>query len=222
LTARKAVLFDLDGVLVQSEHLKAAAHVATVHHFGGSASESVYREVMGRSHEEVRSAFLNAAGIHVDPNVYSREFRKTYHDLLQNEIAVVPGVPALLRELKNRKYRLAVISSTARSSLELVLARTNLDNYFDIRVSSEDVVHKKPAPDAYLKGLQKLGIFPNCAVVIEDSEAGVVAAARAGVPVIAVRHSYNARHDLSRANVVLDSLRDVNAVVEVIGSLVAQ
>jgi len=216
----QAVLFDLDGVLVTTEHLKAQAHVSTVERLGGKASIALYDQVMGQPHEEVRRAFLNAAGLqHADMDTYTRTFRQLYKELLENQLGTTPGVPDLLRQLAARHFRLAVVSSSSAETLNLILDRTTLSRYFDVRVAADDVKNKKPAPEAYLLALNRLSVAPSSVVVIEDSESGVKAAVGAGLPVLALRHSFNHSHDFSLAKQVLDSLTDTHAITQIIEAL---
>jgi phosphoglycolate phosphatase-like HAD superfamily hydrolase len=98
------ILFDLDGVLVLSESLKAAAHVATIQEFGGDAPISLYSKLMGQSHEKVRSAFLATAGLDVELETYTQTFRKIYHQLLQSKLEIAPGAVELLQQLGGKGY----------------------------------------------------------------------------------------------------------------------
>ena len=157
---KRAVLFDMDGVLVQTEELKAEAHATAVRHLGGQVSPSLYERHMGRSHEAVRKAFVTRAGIAPDPNEYSRQYQEAYRDLLRDRLAVTPGVIKLLEQLSQRGYRLSLVTSSHSWMTDYVLSKTTLDRFFDTRVSVEDVEKPKPAPDAYLRALRLLSLNP--------------------------------------------------------------
>jgi HAD superfamily hydrolase (TIGR01509 family) len=215
----RGVLFDLDGVLVLTEPLKAEAHLATVRKFGGDVSPNLYHTVIGVSHEQTRSAYLVAAGLDIDPEAYSETFHENYRALLRDRLEVAPGVMRLLQRLHGEYYRLAVVSASHSWMVEQVLSQTGLAQFFGAFVSANDVVNQKPAPDAYLLALDRLSIPPIAAVVVEDSEPGMKAAVNAGMRVLAVRHSFNASHTFAAAHMILDSLLDTDLIVETIGFL---
>jgi HAD superfamily hydrolase (TIGR01509 family) len=215
----KGVLFDLDGVLVATEELKAQAHAETVRRHGGRLDPDYYGVVMGRSHEAAARAFIAASGADLDTDTYAHVFGSIYRELLRTGLRPAPGAAALVAALEGRGYRLAVVSSSLRWMMDEVLTRTGLGGFFETSVSADDVRHEKPSPEPYLRALSELALSPDDAVVIEDSEAGVAAGAAAGMPVIAVRHRFNAGHDLSRAHSELDGLGDTRRAVRLIGSV---
>ena len=220
LTGKRAVLLDLDGVLVHTERLKAQAHSAAVRRFGGAEVPlSYYAEVIGQSHEQVRSAYFKVGAIYVDPSVYTRAYREIYRDILLTDLELRTGSVALLRRLSQKGYALAVVSSSDSRAMDQILTQTQVIEFFDVLVSGDDVDRKKPAPDAYLLALELLAIPSTFAVVIEDSEAGIQAAVNAGIPALAVRHSMNFHHDFSPAYIVLDSLRNTCEIVQAIDRL---
>jgi len=208
----------MDGVLVATEEMKARAHFETVRCHGGVLAPEYYGEVMGQSHEAAAIAFIDASGADIEPAVYAEVFRSVYGDLLEGGVELLPGAISLVSALRDRDYRLAVVSSSLQWMMDEVLSQTGLGALFDASVSADDVSEEKPSPVPYLKALSELGLEPNRAVVIEDSETGVASAIAAGVPVIAVRHRYNGRHDMSGALNELDGLSDTSAVVALVDS----
>jgi HAD superfamily hydrolase (TIGR01509 family) len=212
----KGVLFDMDGVLVASEELKARAHAETVGRYGGRLEPAYYSEVMGQSHEAAALAFIEASGAALDSESYAQVFRSIYGNLLSSGVQLMPGVEPLLEAVAEAGYRVAVVSSSLRWMMDDVLARTGLDVFFAVSVSADDVANEKPSPEPYLKALAELCLAPTDAVILEDSESGVASGANAGVPVIAVRHRYNARHDMTRAFAELDDLSDTRIVLDLI------
>lgn len=216
ISPKRAVLFDMDGVLVQTESLKAEAHAAAANYFGGQVAPAFYATVMGQVVEVIRSAFLAAAEVTADPQQYLEIYHQTYQQLLQTKLAVTPGAVELLMQLKQRGYRLGLITSDHSSTMQEVLTRMNLLRFFATLVSRDDVTRSKPAPDAYLLALKRLAIPASAAVVIEDSEAGVQAAVSAGLRTLALRHSFNLRHDFSCAFQVIDSFCDPLLLIKMI------
>lgn len=209
----QAVIFDLDGVLVMTEALKAAAHVATVNAFGGELDLSIYGRWMGKAHDLVRDAFIAEAGIQARPEEYTDMYRKTYQRLMESGLRTTPGAKELLTALEARAYRLAMVTSSKQWMVDEVLTQLGLGRYFEVVVSADDVEREKPEPDAYLLALKKLRMAAAEAVVVEDSEPGVRAARGAGIRVIAVRHEFNGLHDFSNAEFQLDSLAATEEVV---------
>jgi len=208
----------MDGVLVATEELKAQAHFETVRRHGGALEPEYYGEVMGQSHEAAAIAFINASGADLEPAVYAEVFRSLYGDLLRDGVELLPGALSLVLALKERGYRLAVVSSSLQWMMDEVLSQTGLGALFDASVSADDVSEEKPSPEPYLKALSELGLEPAQAVVVEDSETGVASAIAAGVAVIAVRHRYNGRHDMTGSLAELDGLSDLYTVVGLLDS----
>ena len=207
-----AVIFDLDGVLVESESLKARAHSAAVGELGGQVSPSYYSHVMGASHEFVRAAFIREGNLTVAPERYSSLYHGIYEKMLE-DLQVTAGARELVVALGDRDYRLAVATSSQPWMVDRILRQTGLGGHFQVVVTAADVERHKPAPDAYHQALDRLGVMAANATVIEDSESGVTAAVAAGIPTLARRHEMNQRHDLTKAEVVLDSLRQTDQIL---------
>ena len=219
---RRAVIFDLDGVLVITEALKAQAHEEAVQFFGGRVERSFYGLVMGGSHESVRAAFMEKAGLDVEPEDYSERYGRIYERLLDSDLAVSPGVSELLEELQQRGYRLAVVTSSQQWMVGLIFAKTNISRFFGVVITAGDVARHKPAPDPYLAALDRLGTAADSALVFEDSEAGVAAAAAAGIAVIGLRHEFNAGHDFLPVRRTIRSFDDTRVVVQFVDEMLAQ
>jgi HAD superfamily hydrolase (TIGR01509 family) len=211
-----AVLFDLDGVIVASEHLKAAAHAEAAGRFGKPVPREVYAHVMGQTHDAVRAAFLRAAGAEVDPAAYTTVYHTIYHHLVQTELSLTPGMGALLPALRDRGYRLALVTSSSKKSAAITLGRAGLTGFFEVEVFAEDVQRGKPDPQPYQIALERMANCSNEAVAFEDSQAGIASAAFAGLRVFALRHRYNIDQDFTVAFRVLDSLEDTTRIIELI------
>lgn len=226
----RAALLDMDGVLVATEGLKEQAHLRALAAFGyeGTPGRALYRSVMGQPQDAVERAYLEAAGLadRVAPARYRERFRREYQDLLHERLELVPGARALLVRLSEEGWKLALVSSSLRWMVELVLARAGLASFFDAVVTGDDVEREKPAPDPYRAAFRALepvaeegsdgpqGSASPRAVVLEDTGAGIASGLAAGFPVVALRHGWNEELDLSGAGRVLTSLEDTGAVVE--------
>ncbi len=212
----KAILFDMDGVIVLTESIKAEAHAATISELGGSVSVNLYRKMLGESHESIRTAFLEAAGVQVDPLVYTKIYRKIYHSLLDQKLKIRPGAKELVEELKQQRFLLAIVSSSSLSSVSKILAAVGLEKVFDVQITSDDVKKSKPDPEPYLVALQKLAVQPKNAIVFEDSPSGIEAAIHANIRVIGVRHDFNVDHDFEGVTSVVNSFLNTKQVIYLI------
>ena len=197
----RAVIFDLDGVLVESESLKARAHSAAVGELGGRVPPSYYSHVMGASHEFVRAAFIREGNLTVAPERYSSLYHGIYERMLE-DLEVTAGARELVVALGDRRYQLGVATSSQPWMVDRILRQTGLGGHFQAVVTAADVERHKPAPDAYHQALDRLGVMPANAAV------------SAGIPTLARRHEMNQRHDLTKAEVVLDSLRQTDQIVQ--------
>jgi HAD superfamily hydrolase (TIGR01509 family) len=211
--AKRGVLFDMDGVLAATEDLKARAHSETVKRYGGDLDPDFYGQVMGQSHHAAAVTFIQASGADLDPDTYAEAFRSVYGDLLKAGVDLMPGAERLLAAVKEQGFRVAVVTSSLRWMMDEVLSRTGLAEFFEISVSADDVSAEKPSPEPYLGALAGLSLAPADAVIVEDSESGVASGVNAGVRVIAVRHQYNSRHDMSQAFAELGDLTDTQLVL---------
>jgi len=216
---RYAILFDMDGVIVLTETLKAEAHVAAVEHVGGHGNRDLYIQMLGQSHESIRSAYLRAAGIQADPERYTQYYRKMYHNLLDTKLVIRPGVKELVKELHKLGFLLAVVSSSSAASITKILESIQLIDVFDVRVTSDDTKERKPDPAPYLLALKKLGISAEQALIFEDSPSGVEAAIRAGVRVVAVRHDFNQDQEFAGTIAILASFQEPDKIISLIQSV---
>lgn len=215
----RAVLFDLDGVLVETEGLKARAHVVTAEAFGGHLSEQVYLTHLGEPLRTVAQSVTEAAGLSVSAETYARAFTQTYAALLTStDVVPAPGAFDLLALLDSHGWRRALVTSSARTLAHQVLESAGLPP-FDAVVSAEDVTTEKPAPEPYLRALALTQITPASAVVLEDSSTGIRAAVAAGLRAVAIRHRFNADQDLAGASACLSSLADVPQVYGLLEAL---
>lgn len=196
---RFGIFFDLDGTLVENEHLKAVAFSRAIEIFGGESRPSIYKEVMGMSGQIIRKHFANKANLQIDLDEYYDLFKSIYDDLIQTHLVIKAGTIQFLSELKSKGIEMAVISSAYSSSVHYIIDALNLSQYFNLIVTGDDVQEKKPAPDCYLFALEKLNIAKEQVIVFEDTEAGLKAAFNAGIKALGMRHDYNQSHDFSRA-----------------------
>ncbi|MFS4461155.1 HAD family hydrolase [Bdellovibrio sp. HCB2-146] len=209
----KALLFDLDGTLVDSEPLKAEAIAMAFQELGYSVSADVYKEVMGQSWENVLKHFCEKARAQITEAEFNAIFRNHYQKLISEKVQMKSDLVGFLDFAMSLNLQMAVVSSASSWMVDGILSKLSLDKYFSLVITQQDVSKHKPDPEAYLVALQKLGITADEALVFEDSEAGVQAAKAAGCQCIAIRHNFNERHQFSHALKVLNSFEAAESIV---------
>jgi HAD superfamily hydrolase (TIGR01509 family) len=202
----EAVIFDLDGVLLDSEQLWDEAREQLARERGGRWHENAQRDMMGMSSPEWSRYMHDVIGLPEPPEEISREVVERLAKLYGEHLPVVPGAREAVERLAAR-WLLGLASSSNRELIDLALELLGVKHLFKATVSSEEVPRGKPAPDVYLEAARRLGVEPTRAAAIEDSENGILAAKAAGMRVIAIpnRHFPPDGEALAAADVVLDS-----------------
>lgn len=206
-----AVVFDLDGVLVDSEPAWDAARRAVVAEAGGHWREGATRAMIGMSSPEWSRYLREELGAQLEPaELNERVVARLLAEYETNGATLLPGAADAVRELAAR-WPLGLASSANRAVIEAVLAAAGLRDSFAAVVSAEEVAHGKPAGDVYVAAAAALGVEPSRAVAVEDSSNGIRAGAAAGLAVIAVpnEHFPPTREALALASVVIDSLNEL-------------
>jgi len=203
----KAVVFDMDGVLIDSEPVWERVRRKFVADRGGRWAENAQDRMMGMSTAEW-SAYISADfGVRLAPAQVAEQVIAAMAAEYRAHLPLLPGAVDAVRELSAR-WPLAVASSAPRSLIEAVLDASGLRPAFAAAVSSEEVARGKPAPDVYLEATARLGVPASACAAVEDSSNGLRSAAAAGLAVIAVpRPEYPPPAEaLDHARLVLDSL----------------
>ncbi|HET6613284.1 MAG TPA: HAD family phosphatase [Kofleriaceae bacterium] len=216
-----AVLFDLDGTLLDSERESAEAMArALAHGLGIVIDESDRAFIIGRSwvaiYDHLRARYPSLSWSRAELSAATA--RERVGVFAEVGATILPGAQAAVRALSH--LPLGLVTGSSRAEAAQALAILGLDGAFAAMVCAEDVAASKPAPDGYLACARALGIDPAGAVAIEDSAAGIAAAAAAGCRVIAVAAGNFAGQDQRAADVILDSLEDLTPAV--IAGLFAQ
>lgn len=184
----RALLFDFDGVLADTENIHVAAWQRTFADLGWEIPD----DVCARAAEEDDRAFLAAIFAEreiADPNVegWLRRKQQLTIAMLADSPRIYPGVADLVRSVRGR-LKLAVVSSTWRANVEAVLRSSGLADAFEVIVGKEDVKAVKPDPQCYRLAVKRLKVTPTTALALEDSPGGLAAARGAGLRVLAVGH----------------------------------
>jgi mannitol-1-/sugar-/sorbitol-6-phosphatase len=213
-----AVLFDMDGVLLDSERPSLALLQARLRAHGVEVDDHVLRSVCGRPRAYLRDLLtprLQGVGVETDAFVTDYDARKEIA-LQAGEIRPFPAAVPLLRGLRARGWRLALATSTERPRMVARLANTGILELFHAVVTGDEVVHGKPAPDIFLLAAERVGVRPDRCWVVEDSVAGVEAGRAGGMRVAAVAGTFGAEA-LMAADRVFGDLAELAAADDVWG-----
>lgn len=208
----EAVVFDMDGVLLQSEEVWDAVREEYVRERGGRYDAEVQRAMMGMSSTEWSRYLHDVAGVADDPAEINAEVVCRMLDAYKENLPLIPGAVDAVRRVAG-EFPLGLASSSNRELIDTALEQAGLAPYFAATVSSEEVAHGKPAPDVYLESARRLGIDAKRCVAIEDSHGGIRSAKAAGMRVVAIPNASYPPGDeaLAQADVVLGSLSELTA-----------
>ncbi len=203
----KAVIFDMDGVLVDSEPIHAAVFDGILADEGFDYSpEDVLEEGLGRTFPSQMGELIGRLGLDKPLEHYAALFEEGILRRLSEEAVPSSGAAKLLDDLKGRGYKLALASSSASGIVHGTLALLGFQDRFEVIVSGDMAAASKPAPDIFLLTAQKLGVQPGECIVVEDSPRGVEGAKRAGMFVVAVRTDPVPESEIAGADRVINSL----------------
>jgi HAD superfamily hydrolase (TIGR01509 family) len=210
----EAVVFDLDGVLVDSEHIWDEVRKALAHERGGRWHEGAQGAMMGMSSVEWSRYMHDVIGLAEPPDEINAEVVRRMEARYAENLPLVDGAVDAVSRLAG-SFRLALASSSNRPLIDAVLAHAGLADLFEATVSSEEVERGKPAADVFLEAARRLGINPAQCAAIEDSANGIRAAHTAGMRVIVIpNRPYPPPADaLVMGDVVLDSLAELTPAV---------
>lgn len=205
-----AVIFDMDGVLLDSEQVWNEVKREVVDDWDGRWLDRADTEMMGMSSQEWSEYMARELDVDADPGDINDEVVRRMQDRYRESLPLLPGAIEAVQRLADR-WPLGLASSSNRVLIDEVLETASLVRYFRVTVSSEEVARGKPAPDVYLEAARRLGVEPEAAAAVEDSAAGIRSAAAAGLRVIAVPNPHFPPDDetLDLADEVLASLDDL-------------
>ena len=210
----RAVVFDLDGVLIASEEVWDAVRERYVSGRGGRYDADVQRAMMGMSAPEWSRFLHEDAGVPDEPEAINRDVVELMLEAYRRELPLLPGAVDAVRRVAEA-FPLALASSSNRAIFEEALELAGLTDCFRATVSSEEVERGKPAPDVYLEAARRLGVAPVSCAAVEDSHAGIRSASSAGMRVIAIPNASYPPDDeaLELADAVVDSLDGLTIAV---------
>jgi HAD superfamily hydrolase (TIGR01509 family) len=206
----EAVVFDLDGLLLDTEQVWDEVREGLVRERGGRWHEHAQAAMMGMSSPEWSRHMHDELGLEEPQEEISAEVVRRMMQRYRDRLPLIDGAVEAVERLAAR-WPLGLASSSNRELIDLALEVSGLDRLFQATVSSEEVARGKPAPDVYLEAARRLGVEPHACAAIEDSRSGILAADAAGMRVIAIPNRLFPPDEetLAAADVVLGSLAEL-------------
>jgi HAD superfamily hydrolase (TIGR01509 family) len=210
----EAVIFDMDGVLIDSEPIHIEIEKKLFNNLGIDVSENVHRSFMGASNEFMYADLRSRFGLPESVSeLMERDelFRTDYFNRLDT-IPLNDGLISLLDELKSAGIKLAVATSSSPDIANILLSRCGINHYFDAIVATSEAGKSKPSPEVYLLAAKKIGVSPADCIVFEDSPNGLSAAKNAGMYCIVIQSDKEIIQKLSGADYLIQSFREITSL----------
>lgn len=204
----RAVVFDMDGIMFNTEDLFHLTGHELMRRRGKVATPELFHRMMGRRAHEAFAAMIELMELTETIPELQVESEAVFDDLVDKHLDTMPGLYELLELIDQQELPKAVATSSDRRYLERLLNRFQLLPRFNTTLTAEDVRQGKPHPEIYLKAADRLGVKPQEMLVLEDSENGTKAAAAAGAHIVSVPHDHSRHHDFSVAKMVVSRLND--------------
>jgi HAD superfamily hydrolase (TIGR01509 family) len=207
-TPPRAVVFDLDGLMFNTEELYQEVGTEILRRRGYEFTPELLDRMMGRPSRVALQIMIDTHTLKATVEELLAETDEIFPDILRQRLAPMPGLVQLLAALERHGIPKGIATSSRRSFVDRVLERFNYHQRFAPILTSEDISEGKPHPEIYLKAAQRLSIAPGEMLVLEDSQNGCRAAVAAGAITVAVPGTHSHRHDFSGAALVAESLAD--------------
>ncbi len=202
-----AVLFDMNGVIVDDEPLHLLAFQRVLADMGQELTHDDYKKFFaGKTDSDGFKAYLTHNNLDFELGKLMGKKAQAYMDLAEGVIKPYPGVVEFIKSLSGYGIRLALVTSSLRVEAETVLRAFELADLFDVVVTADDITNGKPDPEGYLRGATGLGVVPALCVVVEDAPSGLAAAKAAGMRCAAVLNTHS-EVELVGAELKLDELK---------------
>ena len=207
----QAVIFDMDGLMFDTEHIGFASYQQAAAELGKEVSLALYKKTLGHNKEEIRQVYLE----HFQDVQFVNALRKREKELARQSLAqhvpVKRGLYELLHFLQVEKIPAAVASSSPRVEVEELVQRANVRDFFQVLCTGDDVQRAKPDPEIFLQAAKLLKVSPSHALVLEDSRNGLLAAKAAKIPAIMVPDMIEANAEMRSLAVTV--VRDLTEVI---------
>lgn len=183
----KAVIFDMDGLMIDSERVTFEGYQHVLAKENLTMSEEKYKTLLGKPVKAVHDLFKEDYGPQYDVEQIIKDVHAYIAKRFETEgVPLKPGLVELLKYLKENNYKTIIATSSHRNRVDLIVKQAQIDQYFDDSICGDEVTKGKPNPEVFLKACQKLQVSPQDALVLEDSESGINAAYNADIKVIGI------------------------------------
>jgi len=210
----KAVIFDMDGVIIDSEPIHFEVDMQNMKDLGCNISVEELEKYVGTTNEYMFTDIKKNYNIRKSvEEIINYRVEMAKNMIIQSDLEPIEGIRALLSDLKHKNIPTAIASSSSRDLIDVVISKFKLQDYFKYILSGEEVEKGKPAPDVYVETAKKLGIPPKDCIVIEDSKNGVLAAKAAGMKCIGFQNINSGNQDLSKADIVVKSIKQIKFLI---------
>ncbi|MBY7025308.1 MULTISPECIES: HAD family hydrolase [Clostridium] len=207
----RAFIFDMDGVIIDSEPIHRQVHGEIMNTLGINISKGELALYAGATNEYIFTKLKERYGIKKSVSeLMDYKSKLIINKVKEESLEPINGIRELLNALRKNNIKIAIGSSSPRSLIEAVIDKFNLHSAFDCIVSGEEVERSKPYPDVYIEVSKKLDINPEKCIVVEDSHNGVQAAKSAGMKCIGFNNVNSGNQDLSKADVRVDTIRKID------------
>jgi HAD superfamily hydrolase (TIGR01509 family) len=206
----RAFIFDMDGVIIDSEPIHFAVDIRTMSYLGVNITQEQLERFVGMTNPEMWAIIKKEYNLtqSVD-EIIDYQLSTKLTRLKELDIEPIEGTRELIANLSKHHIPMAIASSSPRLFINEVLLKFQLESYFDYVVSGEEVAQGKPAPDVYLEAARLLGVRPCNCIVLEDSKNGIASAKSAGMNCIGYVNENSGNQDLSAADLIVISIKEI-------------
>ena len=209
----KAVIFDMDGVLVDSEPAYWKAEEELAREYDKEVSVETLLKMMGRPAIESMKIFANDLGLKDSPDILYKKRDEKYIKIIETELKPMDGVIEVLKGLKSNGLKTAVATAACKELLNIQLSKIGILNNFDFLLSGNDIKDGKPHPEIYLKTVSLFGLKPDECVVVEDSPSGIEAGIKAGCFTVAFPNKYQDMSNLPKADMIITNIKEILSIL---------
>jgi len=206
----KAVIFDMDGVIVDSEKYFPILEKEWFSSLVGIWTEEDEKNITGRSASDIFDILTKQYNLKIAQNLFLKQYDEIAKEVYEKKCSIFPNFMNVVDELRKKNFKIALVSSSPYSWIEMMLKRFRIREKFDAIISADEIDGKgKPSPEIYLYSAKILNLNPDECVVIEDSKNGIISAKNANMRCIGFRNGINQRQDLSKADVIISDLSEI-------------
>ena len=207
----KAVIFDMDGVIVNSEPLHHLAYKKMFEEFQLDVSNSLYESFTGQSTHTICKQLCEIFNIYEDPNLLVQSKRKHFKVIFDNDTSfqMIDGALELIQDYFDNNITLVLASSASMTNIERIFEKFDLNKYFKSRISGADLKESKPNPEIFVKAAKLSGHSKDECIVIEDSTNGIIAAKSAGIYCVGYNSFNSKNQNYDNANIIITDLNEI-------------